>query len=59
MMPAHPVKMRLWPAECHPRGNGRLPGFAFAKGIKDSELFLGCANILVHPRAKWLTIFTG
>ena len=42
---AHPVKMRLWPQQNATRcGNGTLTRFAFAKGIKDSELLLGCAT---------------
>ena len=37
--------MRLWPQQNATRcGNGTLTRFAFAKGIKDSELFLGCAT---------------
>lgn len=37
--------MRLWPQQnATRRGNGTLTRFAFAKGIKDSELFLGCAT---------------
>ena len=39
----HPVKMRLWPQQnATRRSNRALARLAFAKSVKDIELFLGC-----------------
>ncbi len=47
--------MRLWPQQnATRRGNGTLTWFAFAKGIKDSELFLGrAASWFIRAQNGW------